>query len=138
MRRYSNHEFVARLERCAPGQNQDRGSHQPVPSLPENRTRIDTETLDHLAERYEAGETLHALAAELGVERALIADLLSERGVAVRFRVVSAENLAEAAALYSSGLSLKHVGEHFGVSANAVQDAFIAAGVPRRPERRRR
>jgi hypothetical protein len=60
---------------------------------------------------------LHALAAECSVECALI---------------------AEAAALYESGLSLNPVGEWFGVSANAVQDAFVAAGIPRRPERRRR
>ena len=136
MRRYSNPEFVARLERLTPGQGQDRVSHRPVPSLLTKRTRIDAEALDRLAERYSAGETLHALAAELGVERALIADLLRERGVAVRYRVVSEENLAEAAAMYASGLSLAKVGEQFGVSAWSVLRALRSAGVEVRPSRR--
>lgn len=138
MRRYSNSEFAARLERLTPGQSEDRVSHRPVPSLPTKRTRIDAETLDRLAERYTAGESLHVLAAELGFERALIAELLRERGIAVRYRIVSDDDIVEAAALYEAGLSLKRVGERFGVSANAVQDAFIAAGIRRRPERRRR
>lgn len=137
MRRCSNPNFVARLEGVLSGQDQDRVSHRPVPSLRTNRTRIDAEALNRLAERYAASETLHALAAEFGVERALIAELLRERGVAVRYRIVDDRDLPEAVALYASGLSLKRVGGHFGVSANAVQDAFIGAGVPRRPERKR-
>ncbi len=137
MRRYSNPNFVSRLEGVLSGHGRDRVSHRPVPSLPTNRTRIHSETVDRLAERYLAGGTLHALAAEFGVERSLIAELLRERGVSVRHRIVSDDDLAEAAALYASGLSLKRVGERFGVSAHAVHDAFVAAGVPRRPERRR-
>jgi hypothetical protein len=68
--------------------------------------RIDVEVLDRLAERYSAGETLHALVAELGVERALVPDLLRERDIEVRYRLVDAVDVAEAASLYASGLSL--------------------------------
>ena len=137
MRRYSNPEFVSRLERVLSGQGRDRVSRRPVPSLPTNGTRINAEMLDRLADRYSTGETLHALATEFGVERALIAELLRARGVAVTYRITNDDDLDDAAALYASGLSLKRVGERFGVSANAVQDAFVAAGIPRRPERRR-
>lgn len=136
MRRYSNSEFVARLERVLSGQGQDRVSHRPVPSLPTKRTRIDAETLDRLAERYSAGETLHALAAEFGVERALIAELLRERGVDVKYRLVDEAEVDVAAALYASGLSLAKVGERFGVSAWSVLRAFRRSGAVVRPSRR--
>ncbi len=137
MGRYSNPNIVTRLERVLSGHGRDRVSHRPVPSLPTNRTRIDAETVNRLAARYSAGETLHALAAEFGVERALIVDLLRERGVEVRYRVDEV-TLAEAAQLYASGLSLAKVGEQFGVSAWSVLRAFRVAGVEVRPERRRR
>ena len=136
MGRYSNPNIVTRLERVLSGHGRDRVSHRPVPSLPTNRTRIDAETVDRLAERYVAGETLRVLAAEVGVERVFLADLLRERGVAARYRIVSDDDLAEAAELYGSGLSLATVGEHFRVSAWSVLRAFRVAEVRVRPSRR--
>ena len=127
---------MTRLERVLSGHGRDWVSHRPVPSLPTNRTRIDVETLDRLAERYTAGETLHALAGELGVERALVADLLRERGISVKHRLVDEADVAEAAVLYASGLSLAMVGEKFGVSTWSVLRAFRSAGVHVRPSRR--
>ncbi len=126
MGRYSNPNIVTRLKRVLSGQGQDRVSHRPVPSLPTNRTRIDAE----------AGETLHALANRLGIERGLIADLLRERGVAMKCRLVDAVDIEAATDLYTSGLSLAKVGEHFGVSAWSVLRAFRSSGVPTRKPRR--
>ena len=74
------------------------------------------------------------LAGEIGVERAFIADLLSERGVEVKYRVDEA-NISEAAALYATGLSLAKVGERFGVSAWSVLRAFRKSSLSVRPSR---
>ncbi len=136
LRRYSNPNIVTRLERVLSGHGRDRVSHRPGPSLSTNRTRIDVETLDRLAERYAAGDTLHALASEFSIERALLADLLRERGVEVKYRLVDEADVAAAAALYGSGLSLAKVGEQFGVSAWSVLRAFRSAHVAVRPSRR--
>jgi hypothetical protein len=38
-------------------------------------------------------------------------------------------HLEEARTLYESGLSMKNVGEHFGVSMDAVRSAFIRNSV---------
>jgi hypothetical protein len=83
-------------------------------------------------ERYEAGESANSIAAEFGVHRTTVVRVLQDRGVAVRHRIISHENVALAQTLYDQGRSLARVGEEFGVAAWTVLAAFKRAGIATR------
>ena len=84
-------------------------------------------------ERYEAGESANALAAEFEVDRRTLLAHLRRAGVEVRYRVIGRIDVAEAARLYVEGSSLASVAEHCGVSAGSVSKALRSAGLATRP-----
>src|SRR3954453_4967321 len=81
---------------------------------------------------HEAGESTNSIAAEFGVHRTAVVRLLKDRGVAVRHRIISDEDVALARTLYDQGWSLARVGEEFGVAAWTVLAAFRRVAIPTR------
>ncbi len=107
-------------------------SHRPVPSLSRQRPRLTDSQRSEAVERYEAGESANSIAAEFGVHRTTVVRLLQDRGVAVRHRIISEEDVALAQTLYDQGWSLARVGDEFGVAAWTVLAAFRRVGIPTR------
>lgn len=70
---------------------------------------------------------------DYGIGKGSVLRLLAEAGVRMRNQSLSPADLPEAIELYRSGLSLKTVGDHFGLSDDAVRGAFLRAGVQLRP-----
>jgi len=127
MGRYSNPGIVARLERVLAGQGRDRVSHRPVPSLRQKQTRLaDSQRLE-LVERYRAGESASALAAEFGIDRRTASRIVERAGAEVRYRVDADVEVARE--LYEAGRSLASVGEELGVSARTALNMFRRAGI---------
>lgn len=89
--------------------------------------------VDQLVERYKLGESVNVLARDLEVNCRTISAHLARRGVRTRYRILGEEEMANAVRLYERGLSLARVGEHFGVSAGTMLNAFKRTSVPTRP-----
>lgn len=97
--------------------------------------RLDAEVLAQMAADYEAGVPSTQLMTTYGLGKGSVLKLLREAGVRMRGQGLSPTDLETAVQLYESGLSLKAVGEHFGISSDATRNAFVRAGVAMRPRR---
>jgi len=93
------------------------------------RRRITGEALEAAEARYRAGETLRAIATDVGLGRHRLAALLRERGVRIRRASPSAAEVRDMVQRYADGESLERVGERLGFSAGTVRNHLIAAGV---------
>lgn len=83
-----------------------------------------------LVERYLAGESSNALAAEFGIDRRTATAIIKRAGVQTRYRVeLTDADVDVARELYESGVSLARVGEQFGVSAGTVLNLVRGAGI---------
>jgi len=83
-----------------------------------------------LIQRYLAGESSNALAAEYKVDRRTATRIIKSSGAQTRYRVDA--NVETARELYESGFSLAKVGEELGVSARTILNLFQRAGIPTR------
>jgi len=90
---------------------------------------ISDETLDCVEVRYHAGETLRAIANDVGPSRHRLASLLRERGVRIRRAAPSPAEVREMARRYQDGESLERVGGRLGFSAGTIRNHLIASGV---------
>lgn len=133
MGRYSNPDIVSRLQRILADHARDLPSHRSVRSPRQKQTRLSDSQRSEIIERYWAGESVNALASAFGVHRTTIVRHFDDAGVSTRYRILSEADVAKAAILYEQGWSLTRVGEHFGIAARTVQNAFRAAGIPTRP-----
>lgn len=83
--------------------------------------------LDHAIQRYRAGDSVTTIAAELGVDRKLLAEQMREAGVTVTKTGRPVHKLRtqlptdELLDLYRSGVSEKALGERYGVSRNVIR-----------------
>lgn len=127
MGRYSNPDIVARLERVLAGEGRDRVSHRPVPSLRQERVRLTELQRSEVVERYRAGESASALAAEFGIDRWTATAIIKRAGAETRYRVDA--EIEAARELYEADRSLASVGEELGVSARTVLNMFRRAGI---------
>ncbi|MBZ5735144.1 helix-turn-helix domain-containing protein [Nocardioides sp. TRM66260-LWL] len=83
-----------------------------------------------MVERYVAGETVKALAAEHGLHHQTIRAVLVEAGVLVRTRQrLTQKQLEEIVKLYESGLTTTEIGERLGVYASTVGRQLKKLGV---------
>lgn len=96
-------------------------------------TRLPASTKAEIVARYEAGETSTALAAEYGVAKSTVLNLLRTSGAAVRRQPLTPEQVSEAVRLYESGLSLSEVAERLQVNQETMRMAILKAGVTLRP-----
>ena len=133
MGRYSNPDIVARLRRVLSGQGRDRVSHRRVPSLRQKQTRLTDSQRSELVERYLAGESSNALAAEFGIDRRTATAIIKRAGAQTRYRVALTDAQIDAAReLYETGHSLVTVGEKLDVSAGTILNLLRQAGVQTR------
>ena len=91
--------------------------------------RVTGEALEAAVTRYRAGETLRAIATDVGLSRHRLAALLRDRGVRIRRATPSAAEVRDMVQRYANGESLERVGERQGFSAGTVRNHLIAAGV---------
>jgi hypothetical protein len=120
------YEAVLRLAAC-PLALGDKGSA--TSRLPGKAPRLTRLQIDHLVERYLAGDIIRVIAADLKVNRTTVAHHLRARGVLTRRRPLTPEQVSRAAAAYEEGTSLAHIGEQLGVDSSTVWRALIKAGV---------
>jgi hypothetical protein len=105
---------------------------------PRGRRRRDVEDSDLIA-RYRGGETLAVIAAATGLNRAAVHYRLKRAGVELRrggkARGYGRLDLPVAAIIerYRAGESTCAIGRSLGVSAQAIRERLIEAGVERRP-----
>jgi transposase-like protein len=97
--------------------------------------REDREALDQqLADRYQAGEGVKALAAELGMHHRTVKKRLEAAGVVLREqRILSDDQIERARGMYEQGMSTQHIGTEFGVSHNTIRRHLHHMGVEMRP-----
>lgn len=104
---------------------------------PRRRTsrRVTPDELEAMVTAYRSGQTLTQIAAEHHRSKNGVSAALKRAGVQVRYNLLGDADVAEAARLYESGLSLAEVGARFEVDASTVHRAFVRAGIATRPRR---
>jgi transposase-like protein len=95
--------------------------------------RVTAETRAQVVARYSAGEASTVLAKEYNVAKSTIFSILRANNVVVRHQPMTPEQVAEAARLYESGLSLSQVAEALKVNQETMRVAIMKAGVGLRP-----
>jgi uncharacterized protein (DUF433 family) len=95
--------------------------------------RLRDEEVRGLTEAYQAGDSVYALAKAFTIDRRTVSAILERHGIRRRYNLLDADAVAEAARLYEAGWSLARLADHFGVTAQTVQNAFVKAEIPRRP-----
>ncbi len=99
--------------------------------------RLPASIVDDLVNDYIGGSSINALARRYEIHRTTVMTHLKFRGVERRqsVRKLSEANVAQAATLYSNGLSLANAAKEFGVSEGTVTREFRSAGLPIRPRK---
>lgn len=124
------------LESALGGQRDDQCAPAARRVLQRQR-RLNPAEATRLAQDYAIGSTVSQLADSYGVHRTTVLAHLERQGIDRRRaqRVLTDDDIAQAAALYSSGRSLKATGSHFGVDPETIRREFKKAGVLIRPRR---
>lgn len=99
----------------------------PVPGARQAQKRLDAASVDALVDNYLAGQTVHELAAEFGIERRTVSAHLHRRGVPMRRRGLSPAQKEQAFALRDRGWSLAQIGARFDVSPGTVRNHLASA-----------
>lgn len=105
---------------------------QTAPQHRRNWSRLSDEARSIVIARYAEGESTTLLAEEFGVAKSTILGILRANNVVVRRQPLTAMQVAEAARLYESGLSLSQVAEHLQVNQETMRVAIIKTGITMR------
>lgn len=97
------------------------------------RRRLEPERIAEIVTKYQEGATTPALCTEYSLSKGGLLKLLREEGAQLRGQPLSVEQVSEAASMYAGGLSIAKIADYFGVSYSGVRQAFMRAGVRRRP-----
>ena len=97
------------------------------------RRRLDPALIAEIVAKYQSGVTTPSLCVEYTLSKGGLLKVLRDEGVQLRCQPLDAEQVREAADLYGGGMSLAAIAAHFDVSYNGVRQAFVRAGVERRP-----
>jgi transposase-like protein len=99
--------------------------------------RLSASDVDDFCADYVNGSSIDELARSHGVNRTTIIKHLDQHGVSRRrvVRKMTDTPVAEAAAMYRDGHSLKTVANKFNVDTRTLGREFRKAGVPIRPRR---
>jgi hypothetical protein len=102
----------------------------------QHATHLSEARVDELVARYEAGATVPVLIEEFRIHRSTVLNHLKRRGVHTRVkrRVLTDQQVAEAAKQYRAGDSLATIGKRYGVVAGTVRRELIKIGVEMRPK----
>ena len=96
------------------------------------RRRLGAEVITQLVHDYQAGVPSTELTVTYGIGKGTVLRLLRFQGVQLRRQRTADDEIAQAAALYTHGLSLAAIGQHLGRDHTVVWHAIIRAGVPMR------
>jgi hypothetical protein len=133
--RYSNlrdqGERIQNLLGMVPGGSSETGFR----TARQVQRRLNIDEVDDLVGRYRAGAKVGELAANFGVHRDTVSEILDRRGVARRQKGLAPKLLSELIALYRSGSSLATIGAKMSVDPGTVALALRKAGTPLRPRR---
>lgn len=88
-----------------------------------------------VAQQYQAGADMRALAIAFKVHRTTVSQCLHELGVPLRRQGLRDEDMAEAAQFYRAGWSLARLGDKYGCAHTAVRTRLLEHGVQLRPRR---
>ena len=105
------------------------------PERPPNQAqkRLDPEGVAELVAAYTASGRVTKLAAQFGIHRDTVHNILKRQGV-LRPRGIQPDDMPEAIRLYEAGCSMTQVAAEFNVSPTTINRALRKAGVPiRRP-----
>ncbi|SDO94434.1 hypothetical protein SAMN04487848_2636 [Microbacterium sp. ru370.1] len=97
------------------------------------RRRLDPTLVAEIVAKYQSGATTPSLCVEYTLSKGGLLKLLRDEGVQLRCQPLNDHQVREAAVLYKSGKSIVVIAAHFNVSYNGVRQAFVRAGVERRP-----
>ncbi len=128
--------------------SQGRGSHQRRPERHDTRgpvvrnsvrsqTRLGPAKRAELVADYEAGMMVRAISEKYGLHRSTIPAVLHREGVTVRTAGLNADERAQAASLYESGMTLTQVAHRMGIGDDAARRAVLDEGGWVRPRGRR-
>ena len=86
---------------------------------------------------YVAGHSVEQLTKSYSLHRTTVLEHLEKNGVERRrnIRKLTDQQVAEAAQLYATGISLVHVAEQFDANEGTIRREFANAGVVVRPRR---
>ena len=88
--------------------------------------------ISHLLERYQAGASVYALAAEFRIDRRTVSDHLHRHGVPLRLTPVTDEQAAVVASLYREGLSTAQVAIQVHRDPAVIYRTLKRVGIPTR------
>jgi hypothetical protein len=83
---------------------------------------------------YVDGELVNCLADRFTVHRDTVLKIVERHGAPRRYRSLTPNDVANAAALHAAGDSLSTVGQRLGVEASTILRAFRLAGIKTRPQ----
>jgi hypothetical protein len=98
------------------------------PSRRQRKRHLRSDEVDELVAAYQAGATTYELATRHRVHRQTVTAILERRGVPIRYRSPSPDEVATAKALYADGQSLVAVGDQLGFDAGTIWRALKRAG----------
>jgi len=101
-------------------------------------SRLSTEQIDDVVQRYEAGESARMLATESGVAPSALLRLLREKNVVVRQQIVTPDQEVAMTQDYEAGMTIAELKEKHGLSHGAVLRALHRVGVEMRAKAPRR
>jgi DNA-binding CsgD family transcriptional regulator len=83
--------------------------------------RLQQPEIEELLAQYQAGATIYELAAQFGIHRETVSNLLKRNGVRTRNRPLSPAQISEAIAPYQKAKSIAAVGASIGCDGNTVR-----------------
>lgn len=104
-----------------------------VDSIQQSQTHVDKAKRQEIVAQYRAGLGVNEIAATFGIHRKTVREIAKSAGLEPKPRGLCADQVEEAAGLYSSGLSLAAVGRRLGFEASTVMHALKRHGVQMRP-----
>lgn len=96
------------------------------------RRRLTPNQVAQLVADYQTGAPSTELMERYQLGKGTVLRILDDNGVTRRRQAMTADQAADAIALYLSGWSLAKVGRHFGREHTAIRDVLERAGIPRR------
>lgn len=92
--------------------------------------QLDDDKVQKLIEGYTSGATVYELGDQFGIERRTVSAILHRRGVPMRRRGLSTEQIDDAVRLYNQGWSLARIAARMDVAAGTVRQRLHERDVP--------